>query len=48
MDQILLPLVLDDKKTYDKKGAEEVWKASGQSSLEKSQRTIQLTVFADG
>ena len=29
MDQIPLPFVLDDKKTYDKKGVEEVWIASG-------------------
>ena len=47
MDQTTLPFVLDDNKTYDKKGAAEVWIASGQSGLEKHQCTIQLTVFAD-
>ena len=31
MDQTPLGFVLDDSKTYDKKGAEEEWIASGQS-----------------
>ena len=47
MDQTPLPLVLDDGKTYDEK-EEDVWVQSGQSSLDKSQATVQLTVFADG
>ena len=48
MDQTPLPFVLDDNKTYDKKGADEVWIASGASGLEKRQCTVQLTIFADG
>ena len=47
MDQTTLSFVLDDNKTYDKKGDKEVWIASDQSGLEKRQCTIQLTVFAD-
>ena len=30
-----LPFVLDDGKTYDKKGLKEVWAQSGQSGLDK-------------
>ena len=48
MDRTTLPIVLDDNKTYDMKGAEELWIASDQSGLEKPQCAIQLTVFADG
>ena len=48
MDKTPLPFVLDDGKTYDKKGVKEVWAQSGQSSLDKRQATVQLTVFADG
>ena len=47
-NQTPLLFVIDDNKTYDKKGAEGVWIASGQPGLEKRQCTIQLTVFADG
>ena len=48
MDRTTLFIVLDDNKTYDKKGAEEIWIASDQSGLEKSHCDIELTVFADG
>ena len=48
MDQTPLPFVLDDNKTYEKQGAEEVWFATGQSGLEKRQCTVQLAIFADG
>ena len=48
MDQTPLPFVLDDGKTYEKKGLKEVWAQSGQSGLDKRQATVQLTVFADG
>ena len=34
-DQTLLPFVLDNGKTYDKKGIKEVWAQSGQSNLDK-------------
>ena len=48
MDQTLLPFVLNDGKTFDKKGVKEVCAQSGQSGLDKRQATVQLTVFADG
>ena len=48
MDQTHLPFVLDDGKTYDKKGVKEFLAQTGQSGLEKRQATVQLTVFADG
>ena len=48
MDHTPLPFVLDDGKTYNKKGSKEVWAQSGQSGLDKRQATVQLTVFADG
>ena len=48
MDQTPLPCVLDDGKTYDKKGVKEVWAQSRQSGLDNRQATVQLTVFADG
>ena len=40
MDQTSLPFVLDDGKTYDKKGVKEVWAQSGQSSLDKIKATV--------
>ena len=48
MDQAPLPFVLDDGKTYDKKGVKKVWAQSGQSGLGKRQATVQLTVFVGG
>ena len=48
MDQTPFLFVLDNNKTYDKKGVEEMLNASDQSSLEKRQCTIQLTVFTEG
>ena len=48
MYQTPLPYVLDDGKTYGKKGVKEVWAQSGLSGRGKRQATIQLTVFADG
>ena len=48
MGQTPLPFVLDDGKTYDKKGTKEVWAQSGQSGLEKRKAAVQLTVFAHG
>ena len=40
--------MLDDGKTYDKKGVKEVWAQSGQPCPDKRQVTVQLTIFADG
>ena len=34
MDQTPLPFVLDNRKTYDKKGLKEIWAQSGQSGLD--------------
>ena len=48
MDQTPLPFVLNDGKTYDVTGANEVWCASAASGLDKRQCTVQLTAFADG
>ena len=48
IDQTVLRFVLVNGKTCDKKGVKEVWAQSGQSSLDKRQATVQLTVFADG
>ena len=40
--------MLDDRKTYDKKGVKEAWTESGQSGQDKRQAiVVQLTVFAD-
>ena len=47
MDQTPLPFVLDDGKTYDKKGVKEVWVQSGQAGLDKRQATVQSAVFSD-
>ena len=47
IDQTPLPFVLDDGRTYDDKGSEEVWFSSNKSSFDKRQSTIQLTIFAD-
>ena len=47
MDRTPSPFVLDDGKTYDKKGVKDVLAQSGQSGLDKRQGTVQLTVFAD-
>ena len=45
MDQTLLPLVMDDNRTYEKTGVYKVLIASGQSDLEKLQCTVQLTML---
>ena len=39
---------MDDGKTYNQTGSKGIWCASGSSELEKRQRTVQLTSFADG
>ena len=48
MEHAPLPFVLDDGRTYDANGSEEVWISSGKSGFDKRQSTIQLTFFADG
>ena len=47
MDQMPLPFVLDDNRTYDTVSAKEIWVRSGQSGLDKRQCTVQPTVFGD-
>ena len=47
IDQIPLPFVMDDGKTYNQTGLKDIWCASGSSGLEKRQCTVQLTIFAD-
>ena len=47
MDQTPLLFVLEDGKTFDKKGMKEVSAQSEQLGLDKRQATVQLTVFAD-
>ena len=39
--------MLDEGKTYNKKGVKEVWTQSEQSGLDKREATVQLTVFPD-
>ena len=48
MDQNPLPFVMDDGKTYNQTGSQEIWCARGSSGLEKQQGTIQFTIFEDG
>ena len=48
MGKTSLNFVMDDNKTYEKTGPDEVWIASGQPGLEKRHCTVQLTIFADG
>ena len=48
MDQTPLPFVLDDGKTYTDKRSGEIWGVSGSSGPDKWQRSVQLTIFADG
>lgn len=47
MDQTPLPFVMDDNKTCDSTGTEEVWCATESSALDKRQCTAQLTIFVD-
>ena len=43
MDQTPLLLVLEDNKTYNTKGADEIQCLSGQSGLDKHQWTVRLS-----
>lgn len=40
MDQTPLPFVIDDNRTYEETGVDEVWIASGQLGLRKLQCTV--------
>lgn len=48
VDQTPLPFTFNKGQGYDKKGTKTVWHQGAQSSLEKRQCTVQLTIFADG
>ena len=45
IDQTPLLFILDDHRTYDHTGVQEVWCASGPSGLDMRQCTVQLTAF---
>ena len=48
MDQTPLLFVLDEGRTYDTVDAKAIWVRSGQSSLDKRQCSVQLTIFGVG
>ena len=48
VDQTPLPFTFNKGQGYDQKGAKTVWHRGAQSSLNKRQCTVQLTIFADG
>ena len=48
MDQTPLSFVINDNKTCDSTGTEEVWCTTGSSGLDKRQCNAQLIIFADG
>ena len=48
IDQMSLHFVINDNRTYEKIGVDEVWIASGKPGLGKRQCTAQLTIFANG
>ena len=48
MDQVPLPFVVDQDKTYTDKGSKHVWVSEPASGLEKRQATLQLCIRASG
>ena len=48
VDQVPLPFVLDQDKTYADKGSKQVWVSQPASGLEKRQATLQLCIRASG
>ena len=48
MDQVPLPFVVDQDKTYADKGSKQVWVSQPASGLEKRQATLQLCIRASG
>ena len=48
MDQVPLPFVVDQDKTYADKGSKQVWVPQPASGLEKRQATLQLCIRASG
>lgn len=48
VDQVPLPFVIDQDKTYEVKGSEQVWVSQPSSGLDKRQATLQLCIRAQG
>lgn len=48
IDQVPLPFVIDQDKTYETKGSEQVWVSQPSSGLDKRQATLQLCIRAEG
>ena len=48
VDQVPLPFVIDQDKTYEVKGSEQVWVSQPSSGLDKRQATLQLCIRAEG
>jgi hypothetical protein len=48
IDQVPLPFVVDQEKTYDTLGSKQVWVAQPSSGLDKRQATLQLCIRAEG
>lgn len=48
VDQVPLPFVIDQDKTYEVKGNEQVWVSQPSSGLDKRQATLQLCIRAQG
>ena len=48
IDQVPLPFVVDQEKTYDVTGNKQVWVSQPSSGLDKRQATLQLCIGAEG
>ncbi|CAB3999323.1 C2H2 zinc finger [Paramuricea clavata] len=48
MDQVPLPFVVDQDKTYDVTGNKQVWVSQPSTGLDKRQATLQLCIWAEG
>ena len=48
IDQVPLPFVIDQDKTYEVKGSEQVWVSQPSSGLDKRQATLQFCIRAEG
>ena len=48
IDQVPLPFVVDQEKTYDVTGNKQVWVSQPSSGLDKRQATLQLCIRAEG
>lgn len=48
IDQVPLPFVIDQDKTYEIQGSKQVWVSQPSSGLDKRQATLQLCIRAEG